>query len=389
MALQFIHYKTYDFIKATGQFTTPLEYTEGPYDLDRVVDERVKSDAGYPDGAGWRAPQPYLRDVLRVSDWKGKYLRIISYTSRWSYTEYPTRAPAAMNDVMTVGFPQVSSACITRAEIGCLEKIKDKRVDLALTVLELQEAVKMVESRVVQLFRAYRQTRRGQFERAAKTLGLKQAPKRDKQASKAWLEMQLGWMPLVSDVHQYYELWRDGFRPDGLRLSAVSDKKDSFDKKGSTATSGSYTPPTSWTMDGVMGCRVRLDYTLTNAALSAAAGFGLTNPASIAWDLVPMSFLLDWVVPVGDWLNVVDADYGLAFKGGSRTVYRKLARHHTCKWTGFINGAEHRVDLVGQAISSRAERTVYLATPRPAPPWFNLRFSAGKGVTAIALARAA
>ena len=206
MALQTVSYKTFDYLKASGQFTTPVWWSEGPWDLDRVTDVKVTSDAGRPDSTGWRPPQSYTRDVMRVSDWKGSYLRIQEYTSRWSYTEYPTRAPSAMNGPTTVDFPTVSSACITRAEIGCLEKIKDKRVELAQTVLELREAVTMVESRVVQLFTAYRQKRRGNYAKAAKTLGLTKVPKRSRQASKAWLEMQLGWMPAVNDIYQYYEI---------------------------------------------------------------------------------------------------------------------------------------------------------------------------------------
>lgn len=33
---------------------------------------------------------------------------------------------------------------------------------------------------------------------------------------------------------------------------------------------------------------------------------GLTNPASVAWETVPWSFVVDWLIPIGNWLNLLD-----------------------------------------------------------------------------------
>jgi hypothetical protein len=38
-----------------------------------------------------------------------------------------------------------------------------------------------------------------------------------------------------------------------------------------------------------------------NTALANQMGF--INPAAVAWELVPFSFLVDWFLPVGDFLN--------------------------------------------------------------------------------------
>lgn len=44
---------------------------------------------------------------------------------------------------------------------------------------------------------------------------------------------------------------------------------------------------------------------------------GLLNPASLAWELVPYSFLIDWFVPIGPVLQAFTAPAGLDFIGGS------------------------------------------------------------------------
>jgi hypothetical protein len=62
---------------------------------------------------------------------------------------------------------------------------------------------------------------------------------------------------------------------------------------------------------------------LDNPSLAYLNTFGLINPLSIAWELVPWSFAIDWFVPVGKTLEAVTATVGLIFNGGRITEHRK------------------------------------------------------------------
>lgn len=44
---------------------------------------------------------------------------------------------------------------------------------------------------------------------------------------------------------------------------------------------------------------------------------GLTNPAVLAWDVIPWSFVVNWVIPIGDWLESIDSTVGLDYLGGT------------------------------------------------------------------------
>lgn len=46
---------------------------------------------------------------------------------------------------------------------------------------------------------------------------------------------------------------------------------------------------------------------------------GVTNPATVAWEVTPWSFAIDWFIDVGDFLAQFDAWSGLSYEGGSVT----------------------------------------------------------------------
>lgn len=67
-----------------------------------------------------------------------------------------------------------------------------------------------------------------------------------------------------------------------------------------------------------MKCRMRViyEYSLGNSVFHNLSSFGVTNPASLAWELLPFSFVVDWFLPVGDFLSSLDAEFGMTFRRG-------------------------------------------------------------------------
>lgn len=50
---------------------------------------------------------------------------------------------------------------------------------------------------------------------------------------------------------------------------------------------------------------------------------GLTNLNATAWELIPFSFLVDWIIPIGEYLNTTDAFDDLEIVYCSKTVFYK------------------------------------------------------------------
>jgi hypothetical protein len=63
----------------------------------------------------------------------------------------------------------------------------------------------------------------------------------------------------------------------------------------------------SWNRVTTAKARFRLK-SVTDKHLSQ---IGVTNPLSLAWELVPYSFVIDWFIPVGDYLGSFDALVGV------------------------------------------------------------------------------
>jgi hypothetical protein len=47
-----------------------------------------------------------------------------------------------------------------------------------------------------------------------------------------------------------------------------------------------------------------------------ASSTGISNPASVIWEKLPWSFVVDWFLPVGTFLNNLDYASGLEFHRG-------------------------------------------------------------------------
>ena len=121
-------------------------------------------------------------------------------------------------------------------------------------------------------------------------------------------------------------------------------------------------------------------------AVASAAQFGLTNPLLVAWEVVPFSFVVDWFLPVGDYLEGLTSLHGLKLSETSLTVHRMVKGTST-----FIPGPESVRNNFYRKLGHTTydqyliERTLGLPSlplPKLEPP-----FSVVRGLNAIALLR--
>lgn len=117
-----------------------------------------------------------------------------------------------------------------------------------------------------------------------------------KNLSQRWLEASYGWSPLLSDAYAAGE---------ALAHHVVGQRKMQFTVKSGLSSTLDEQDAISTTKSS---CRksVVLHYeaTAVNELPSQWDNLGLTNPGSILWELTPWSFVVDWFLPVGQFIEL-------------------------------------------------------------------------------------
>lgn len=230
-----------------------------------------------------------------------------------SYTKYPASSV----------FDAVANKCYSRFN----QKLGEK-ASLSVSIAERKQAVEMIAGRAFQLYQFSRFLRKGQLGNAADALGVTK-PKgvsRKKQFSQNYLEFHFGWSPLVTDIGNAVEVLQSGIPPPVVTA------------KASEPYSGSYLGPSSardqWTGTVCQGmaARIRVD----NPNLYLANQLGFVNPALVAWELVPFSFVVDWFVNVSDFLSSFTDTLGLTLEHACTTNYWYGTDEHWITYDGSV-----------------------------------------------------
>ena len=152
-------------------------------------------------------------------------------------------------------------------------------------------------------------------------------PKRLGAIPNAWLELCYGWQPLLADVKGTFDVLKARDKDaDTDRVTVKGFRHDVTDVviTSNVSIAGAANPLCRVQYRGNVGVFVRLDYCMVNPALHEIQQLGLVNPVELAWNLIPYSFVVDWFLPVGNYLQAWTADLGYQFLGGS------ISHFHQC-----------------------------------------------------------
>ena len=104
---------------------------------------------------------------------------------------------------------------------------------------------------------------------------------------------------------------------------------------------------------------------------------GIDNPLEVVWELIPLSFVADWFIPVGEFLRSLTATNGLVFHSGYKATrdVRKVEAGFFGNGRRNVSGGTIYGPLVGQGVMTKfwmnQVRTKLIAFPVPTMPTFN------------------
>lgn len=214
-----------------------------------------------------------------------------------------------------------------------LIKIRDQEVNLAVAAAESEKTWKTIATAAKRFHKAYNCAKRGDLSGAAAALGVKFPnggpgpsglildPKRQMEAiSSGWLELQYGWLPLLSDIFGAAQYIEKNLLPARQYRTVKLSKKIQEDSQ-SIVVSNDYRDNTTYSSTYTIIVVVKMKASST--ILKTLGELGFTNPLLVAWELVPLSFVADWILPVSSFLSQFDATLGWTFDTGSVTRVRR------------------------------------------------------------------
>lgn len=276
-------------------------------------------------GAQEMGPDPYLREEKIGGD--GKYyptglLRRNNFHHdklTISFTSYYNNGWLGYSDVLRDVGLQLDPNLRLHTIEELIANLNRTQFNLGLFSATALKTSDMVVGRIGSLIRSVRALRRGDMRTVFRCLGatprrgVKLSDNRRLQAedvSSAWLELQYGWLPLLNDVYEASQI-----------MASTYDIPRGIETKASKRHQASFVDWVPGDHNKRMKCVEQYRIIARHAEiLDDSHTLGLNDPASILWEMVPFSFVADWFIPIGTYLNVkeqlpnIKAEFEIQFK---------------------------------------------------------------------------
>jgi hypothetical protein len=253
-----------------------------------------------------------------------------------------------------------------------LDKLNDKvrgKLDVSIDLAQLPKTMKMLSAteQLVDYTKAFR----SRFPLI-------------KSASRAWLTYVYGIKPTLGTIF--------GCADENLRF--VLNQTSRFRVRATGPVTPKFVSiPTVWG---------NINYPVTSSAIKASIGYGIDmrtnqfdlarwsslNPLSIAWELLPYSFVVDWVFNIGGYLRNMETYllYNNKFRGGYSTAFEagkvtfELLDRAT-SGTLIYQNSFHK----GFVEYTSIQRSILNSYPVPTLPSFDVKMGSSRMLSAAAL----
>jgi hypothetical protein len=238
------------------------------------------------------------------------------------YVTYQTGEPWVGNPPITrpvmwaFGAPQWAAATLLTSNdilkmLGKLrEKIAGSDFNMSVFLGEGHQTLRMIGDTAIKIAKSLHHLRKGDLAGTARSLleGTTRAPHKpykemkpfkatSERMSSHWLELQYGWLPLVKDAEAGAE-----FLAHKLSVPAQQTYRMSVRRELRSSVTTNLNPGVN-----VIGRSTRTQTKFVKLIVSEnpslMASLGLTRPELVAWELMPFSFVADWFIPIGSYLE--------------------------------------------------------------------------------------
>ena len=271
--------------------------------------------------------------------------------------------------------PAVDFGIVQQARSLVMSRVRNGDWDLGTAVGEAREAGKFLGQSVKKANDIFKAIAANNHKNLMKALPSSVG----KAAAGAILTYQYALRPLVADAYAAAKTISDGLQksePIGRIFVDLSDP--------------TLQPPSVYShLEGSVkgsfkrGFKTEVRIRLASPGLYSLDQYGVTNPLSIAWELTTLSFVVDWFLHIGAFLDALIPPQGVSFDGGYETSYVDNKWHAEWHPKGAVPLTRSR--LACRTKSMTRFPLYVFAVPRP---YLDLDLNVTQQVSAIALMHA-
>lgn len=197
-----------------------------------------------------------------------------------------------------------------------------------------------------------------------------------------YLEYKFGWYPLAMDVYNASkELSRQS-----LQIQKVKGRAKVANSRTSVTVSNGLRKRSVFYSS--RRTEIGAVYTASNSTVDAIGRWASLSPASVAWELLPGSWIVDYMINIGGALRSLESS--LVLSGGSQNGY--LSQGALDRVDTYVSGTGVRAGSrlysgtkYGYTENKTFTRSVLLGVPSPEVPRFNSNLGATQQLTVAAL----
>lgn len=381
---------TYSYV---NRYTTPP--TTGSQSVTNVRSGNYSqmSDVvtpGYKDriANGAIVNNPMKRWFDTRSPWNGA-LTWQTNNKKWDYTFSGTVQSWVFGDVSHLPSSK-ESACINAARVKANARINGADVMGLVSLAEMGKTVSMVAQAARDIAGMLRRIRQGKPPVSSSSVlgrnpGLtNQAAKFENQAANLWLQYSYGWIPTVTDLTGALIALYNLSIENKPRYTARGFGNDSEVLTSTTefttfSLTGKYQAKTTTTRE--LKARCAILYELTDIARDMNR-FGILDLPGAVWELIPYSFVVDWFISIGEWIQAVTPKVGVNVLAESvtlevieSTVREVIAYQGLGTGVDQVNADPGLIGTRDRFETDRKSRVVNLVMPLYPPVHLNLNVS--------------
>lgn len=246
------------------------------------------------------AGQPKVHIVVDGYRQKPPFNLNLPVTSYFGTTLYQTHSYYMAANVAIGSTGNIPDSVKNKAYDKLVDKMRSS-ASIGAALAEASDSYAMVANRAKQLLDFGRAVKKLQFSKAADILRQSTIPKgvsKKKSFASNYLEYHFGWSPMIGDIYDAIDVLQSPMENFSPRGKASTGSMQYFSQRSPPAD---YSSRTTGVWSGHVHAGV--DVRIVNPNLWLANQLGLVNPASVAWEVVPFSFVVDWFVNVEQTLS--------------------------------------------------------------------------------------